>query len=194
VQTGTNADIVHRFRDVYFAESRDIVDLTYGSAGGWWTRWRPDSLVVSEHDFTNLPYNDGEFATVCYDPPYVMTGGAATRPAIDQFRVRFGIDDLERSEDQLLALILTGATEGARVTNVDDGFLCVKCMDFVGSGRFCDWSYEIHHHMVVQLGMHLHDEVVHHGGAGPGGHNISEAKRARRAHSKLLVFTWRNHR
>lgn len=192
VQNGTNADIVHRFRDLYFANDRTIVDLTYGTAGGWWARHRPEKLAVSNFDFTNLPFLDGEFQTVCYDPPYVMTGGASTSTAIDtSFRERFGINDLARTEDQLFTLILAGCTEAARVTDADDGYLCVKCMDFVGSGRFCDWSYDAHHHIVHRLGLHLHDEIIHHAGPGPGGHNISEPKRARRAHSKMLVFTKR---
>ena len=43
-----------------------------------------------------------------------------------------------------------------------------------------------------QLGLYLHDEVILHAGAGPGGsHRITEQRRARRVHSKLLVFSWR---
>lgn len=191
VQQGTNADLVWALRDVYFDNDRTIIDLTYGTEGGWWKRWRPDSLVVSDFDFTNLPFVDGEFQTVCYDPPYVQTGGAATTSSIDRgFRDRFGINDLARSEGALLGLILAGLTEAARITDRSNGFLCVKCMDFVGSGRFCDWSYEVHT-AAKTFGMHLYDEVIHNAGSGPGGHNISEAKRARRAHSKLLVFTWK---
>ena len=194
VQQGTNADMVHRFRDVYFGHNRAIVDLTYGSEGGWWKRHRPDGLVVSEHDFTDLPADwTGRFGTTCYDPPYVQTGGAATKAELATgFRDRFGINDLKRSESELLTLILDGATEAARITDPDDGFLCVKAMDFVGSSRFCDWTYAVHAHITGEkVGMYLHDEIVHNAGPGPGGHNIAAAKRARRAHSKLLVFTWR---
>lgn len=192
VQVGSNADLVHGLRDVYFADERKIVDLTYGDHGGWWKRHRPPLLVVSDHDFTALPYADGEFDTVCYDPPYVQTGGAsASGYMASNFRDRYGINDQKRSEDELLDLILTGAREAARITARDGGFLCVKAMDFVGSGRFCDWTFEVHHHL-IDHGLHLHDEVIHHAGAGPGGHNIKHPKRARRAHSKLLVFTWKS--
>lgn len=192
VQRGNNADLVWTLRDLYFSNDRSIVDLTYGTEGGWWRRWRPDSLVVSDFDFTNLPFLDGEFDTVCYDPPYVMTGGAATSKLLnDGYRERFGINDLARSEGELLGLILAGLADASRITDKDDGFLCVKCMDFVGSGRFCDWSYAVHT-AAKAMGMHLYDEVIHNAGSGPGGHNISEPKRARRAHSKLLVFTWKS--
>lgn len=195
VQTGTNADMVHVFRDVYFMDDTAIVDLTYGSEGGWWKRHRPNGLVVSDHDFTHLPYADGSFATVCFDPPYVQTGGASTKAELATgFRDRFGINDQKRSEAELLQLILDGATEAARITDRESGHLCVKAMDFVGSGRFCDWTYAVHRHLTDAVKMHLHDEVIHNAGPGPGGHNISSPKRARRAHSKMLVFTWGRHR
>lgn len=114
------------------------------------------------------------------------------RDVVDSMRTRFGVNvDGARSENDCLDLILAGLIEAARVTNRADGFLCVKCMDFVGSGRFCDWSYEVHK-AAKTIGMHLYDEVIHNAGSGPGGHNISVAKRARRAHSKLLVFTWKS--
>jgi len=191
VQFGTNADMVHAFRDVYFQHGKRIVDLTYGSEGGWWKRHRPDGLVVSTHDFTDLPYLTGDFDTVCYDPPYVQVGGPATSGRVArEYRDRFGLNEPDRSEAQLLALIKNGAAEASRIT-APAGFLCFKAMDFTGSGRFCDWTYHIHAHM-LGLGMALHDEVVHNAGSGPGGHNIEAPKRARRAHSKLLVFTWGN--
>ena len=147
--------------------------------------------MVSTHDFTDLPYLTGDFDTVCYDPPYVQVGGPATSGRVArEHRDRFGLNEPDRSEAQLLALIKNGAAEASRIT-APAGFLCFKAMDFTGSGRFCDWTYHIHAHM-LGLGMALHDEVVHNAGSGPGGHNIEAPKRARRAHSKLLVFTWGN--
>ena len=178
VQTGTNADVVYDLRDVYFRDGRRIIDLTYGTAGGWWTRHRPTGLVVSESDFRALPYDAGAFDTVCFDPPYIPQGGTrtSTGPTISAFRDRFGLE--QRRESDLLAMILAGADEGARVTNTDDGFLVVKSMDFVNGSRFRDWSYRVHAHLIA-AGMVLHDEVVHAAGAGPGGHNIAAPKRAR---------------
>lgn len=190
VQFGTNADMVHAFRGVYFQHGRRIVDLTYGSEGGWWKRHRPDGLVVSVHDFTDLPHLAGDFDTVCYDPPYVQSGGAPTSTRALDLRDRFGINEPNRTEAELFALIVAGANEAARIT-APDGFLCLKAMDFTASARFNDWTYRIHAHMTGR-GMVLHDEVIVNGGSGPGGHNIETPKRARRAHSKLLVFTWGN--
>jgi hypothetical protein len=39
-----------------------------------------------------------------------------------------------------------------------------------------------------RLGLRAHDLIVHVSGAGPGGYRIREIRRARRAHSYLLVF------
>jgi len=186
VQHGTNADAVHDLRNVYFRDGRRIVDLTYG-AGGWWKRHRPDGLEISTSDFTALPYPDGAFDTVCYDPPYIPHSGTSTSPNADAFRDRFGLT--KRTGPELLAMILAGADEAARITEPAAGFLVVKCMDFVDASRFHSWSYLIVAHLNA-AGLVLHDEIVHAAGAGIGGHNIAEPKRARRSHSKFLVFTW----
>ncbi len=80
-----------------------------------------------------------------------------------------------------------GLVETARVMS---RFLLVKCSDFVSSGRFTPQSYKVVG-WADELGLDLHDEIVHAAGSGPGGGNIVKQSRARRAHSKLLVFTHR---
>jgi hypothetical protein len=186
IQTGTNADIVYQFRHLYFANDRTIIDLTPGDNLGWWNRHQPAKLTLSPHDFTALPYDSDAFQTVCYDPPYIPQGGIGSINLSD-FRERYGLTP--RNEHHLLELILAGASEAARITNKRDGYLCIKAMDFVNGGSFTPWTYRIWQHM-NGIGMYLHDEITHHSRPGPGGHNISVPKRARRAHSKLLVFTW----
>lgn len=187
VQHGNNADIVRSLADVYFGDDRRVVDLTYGAAGGWWKLHRPARLVVSSHDFTDLPYATGEFDAVCYDPPYIPQGGVGD-PSVSAFGDRFGLE--QRNETDLMAVILAGATEAARITSPSTGFLCVKCMDFTNGGKFKAWSYAIYRHLTETVGMYLHDEIIHAAGTGPGGHNIETPRRARRSHSKLLIFTW----
>ena len=76
-----------------------------------------------------------------------------------------------------------GLTECVRITRC---WLLVKCMEFASNG-FQDIP-----HMVttwaLENGCFKHDQIVHHTGSGPGGHNIFDPKRARRHHSYLLVF------
>jgi hypothetical protein len=186
VMTGTNADLIRQIAPLYLTGS--VLDVTYGE-GGWWRSFRPEGLVAHDlHkldgiDFRDLPHPDRSFDTVCFDPPYIPQGGTSNGGAgEDRYRKSFGL--VQRSEAVLWDLIGGGLRECARVSR---GFLLVKCMDFVNGGRFF-----LGHRRVMdladELGLTVHDLIVHNAGTGPGGHNIYEAKRARRAHSYLLVF------
>lgn len=182
-----NADLIAAVAPIYLTGS--VLDTTYGE-GKWWDRYRPDNFTFGDLktgvDFTALPYPDASFDTVCFDPPYVPAGGVRTTGQTEaerRYRDSFGLEP--RSLAELDELIAAGLAECARVTR---RFLLVKCMDFVTGGRFV-----LGHHTVtdraIELGLQPHDLIVHAAGTGPGGHNITEVKRARRAHSYLLVFT-----
>lgn len=186
VVAGTNADLVWHIRRLYLTGT--VLDVTYGK-GSWWRTYTPDQLTHHDLlqdgiDFTDLPYDNRTWDTVCYDPPYIPAGGSTTTTAGD-FQDRYGIDE-GRSQDNLNQLVMAGLEETARVTAE---WLLVKCMDYVNGGVFTPMSWMIWQH-AQHLGLHLHDEIIHHTGSGPGGHNIVTPKRARRHHSKLLVFTW----
>lgn len=196
VFTGTNADLVAAVADLYLAGS--VCDVTYGE-GAWWTRYQPDRLVA--HDlhkldgvnFTALPEADDTYDAVCYDPPYVLSGGESSAALDDgvgfQQRYGIGIGRLEHNSARAFETLLRGGLqECARVSR---RYVLVKCMEFAqGGGQdggFRDvpflmrtWAHD--------LGMRTHDVIVHHTGSGPGGHNIFIPKRARRHHSYLLVF------
>jgi hypothetical protein len=188
---GSNSDLMAAVAPLYLAGS--VLDVTYGNgptAGGWWKRYRPDpftfhDIALDGVDFRDLPHADGEFDTVCYDPPYIPAGGAATSAKVaSSFRTTFGLT-AGRTASALDALVADGLAECGRVAG---RFLLVKCMEFVGSNTFCDMPTDITN-MARTLGWVKHDQIVHHTGPGPGGHNIFHVKRARRAHSYLLVFT-----
>lgn len=183
---GTNADLMAAVAPLYLTGA--VLDPTYGE-GKWWVRFRPESLTAHDlHkldgvDFRALPHPDRSFETVCYDPPYVLSGGTASPGAAD-LRERFGLD-VGYNDRTLKALILDGLVECARVA---DRWLLVKCMEFAQGGRFHDIPNQVTNR-AQDIGWRKHDQIVHATGTGPGGHNISEVKRARRAHSYLLVFT-----
>lgn len=181
VITGTNADLIEQVRKLGYLDG-DVIDLTYGDKGGWWKRWRPDQLTVFEGDFTQ-PI-DGQWDTVCYDPPYIDTGGTETS-TVPGFQSTYGINTSRRTSD-VLHLVTEGLENAAHATR---DYLLVKCMDYVSGGRFRPMTHWITGH-ALGIGLFMHDEIIHHAGSGPGGHNIVTQKRARRTHSKLLVFTW----
>lgn len=186
VIAGTNADLMMTVRSLYL--NGPVLDVTYGE-GGWWKRHKPadfqghDKYKLDGVDFRHLPYHDRSWHTVCYDPPYIPAGGDKTSTA-GSFQDNYGLRG-GRNQGQLDDLVLAGLAETARVF---DRYLLVKGMDYVNGGRFTPATYRVVA-AAEQLGLHLHDEIIHHSGSGPGGHNIVEEKRARRHHSKLLVFT-----
>lgn len=195
VYTGSNADLMAAISGLYLAGS--VLDVTFGNgetAGGWWRRFTPDPFTFHDLefdgvDFRALPETDRSVATVCFDPPYIAAGGKSTRAGVDAtFRTRFGLGhgDEYISQAKLRALVHDGLGEVCRVA---DEYVLVKCMEFVGGGGFTDMPYEVTRWALEEFGMVKHDVIVHHTGPGPGGHNISEIKRARRVHSYLLVFT-----
>ncbi len=188
VFTGTNADLIAAVAPLYLTGS--VLDVTYGR-GKWWDRYRPDPFTfhdletVDGVNFRSLPEEGRSVETVCFDPPYVPAGGTRTSGATKDeaaFRSNFGLSP--RSLAELNDLIAAGLKECERVAR---RFVLVKCTDFVTGGRF------VLGHLTVldaarELGLRPHDLIVHHTGPGPGGHNIVEVLRARRAHSYLLVF------
>lgn len=190
---GSNSDLMSAVAPMYLTGS--VLDVTYGNgttAGGWWKRFVPapfvfHDLALDGVDFRQLPHADAEFDTVCFDPPYVPAGGTSQLCVGERFRQRYGIDRTigYGHEAELGDLIIEGLGECARVARA---FMLVKCMEFVSSRRFHDWPVDIAIEARA-LGWRKHDVIVHHTGAGPGGHNIWTAKRARRAHSYLLVFS-----
>lgn len=182
VVAGTNADLIDRIKGLYLTGS--VLDTTYGK-GGWWTRYRPDRLVVPPEgtDFRDLPYEDRSFDTVCFDPPYIDTGGTETS-TVAGFQQAYGVDT-GRDTSSVFHLMTGGLEECARVAS---RWVLVKCMDYVSGGRFRPVSYNLVA-FALSNDLRLHDEIVHHAGPGPGGHNVVDQIRARRHHSKLLVFT-----
>jgi hypothetical protein len=188
VFAGTNAELIAAVAPFYLTGS--VCDVTYG-LGGWWQKFRPLELMAHDIDpgkgdgvdFTALPEAAATYDAVVFDPPYIPQGGydTSTAPA---FVGRFGLTSRSRSD--LWDMIEAGIIECRRVLR-PEGYLLVKCMDFV-NGR----GFHLGHRKVLDLadaaGLRCHDLIVHHTGSGPGGHNIFDPVRARRHHSYLLVF------
>ncbi len=185
VFTGSNADLMLAVSDYYLTGS--VLDVTYGE-GKWWDRFTPDPFTYHDKykvdgvDFTALPEADNSIDTVCFDPPYVHSGGQASTAAAD-FRHRFGLE-ANQPGAHFYGLILDGLTECARVAEY---WMLVKCMEFAQGGHFHDVP-DLVTNRARSLGWAKHDQIVHHTGSGPGGSNIFDPKRARRHHSYLLVF------
>jgi hypothetical protein len=209
VQTGTNADLIATIAPFYLTGS--VLDVTFGE-GGWWRRFQPvdftahDLYKLDGVDFRALPEGDSSVDTVCFDPPYVASGGESSAKLGPGFQDVYGIGHAKlvaitpkstNRVDRVEALILAGLVECLRVAR---HWVLVKCMEFAqghaASSAYARAKLSMFHdvpHLVTctarDAGWVKHDQIVHHTGSGPGGHNIFVAKRARRHHSYLIVFT-----
>lgn len=193
VFAGTNAELVRAVAPLYLAGS--VLDVTYG-AGKWWDAYRPDpftfhDLAFDGVDFRDLPHDAGAFDAVTFDPPYVLSGGASSPRLGPAFQDRYGIGERNypvavgaNGRARLFALILDGLAESCRVAR---SWVLVKCMEYAQGGGFHDVPTMVTNR-AAELGWVKHDQIVHNTGTGPGGHNIFTVRRARRAHSYLLVF------
>ena len=185
---GTNAALMKAVAPFYLTGS--VCDVTFGE-GKWWEKFTPDEFVAHDKfkgdgvDFTALPEADNTYDTVCFDPPYVISGGESSASLVDSFQDRYGIgQERTGSSAKFQPMIRDGLGECVRVAR---SFVLVKCMEFT-SGGFQDIPHVVTTH-ALSLGWVKHDQIVHHTGSGPGGHNIFDPKRARRHHSYLLVFS-----
>lgn len=190
VFTGNNAQLIAAVAPLYLQGS--VLDVTYGR-GKWWDRYTPPhfdyhDIELDGVDFRALPHDDESFDAVTFDPPYVPEGGIRRqaggqtndeRDFRDRYGLAPGISFAEMNERNI-----AGLAECARVAS---SWVLVKCSDFVTGGKFT-----LGHLTMIDaardLGLGIHDLIIHATGTGPGGHNITTVLRARRAHSYLIVF------
>lgn len=112
------------------------LDATWG-LGAWWRDWEPEYLVGLDldggkardvcGDFRRLPFRDGVFDLVCFDPPYGYRGRSEHRMD-EQYGLREYLSPEER--DKLLS---EGIEEVVRIVR-RGGVVVVKCQDQVVSG------------------------------------------------------------
>lgn len=188
-----NAELIADCNRLGYLNDQDaVLDPTYG-LGRFWTVWQPHTLTASDLDpaksplgrpvdFTALPWADGSFDAVVFDPPYKLNGtstgtGAATCDA------DYGVAEPSTWQDRH-QLIRDGITECVRVTR-PGGMVLVKCQDQVCSGQVRWQTHEFAAHAVAG-GCRLVD-ALH-----LSGHRPQPAGRrqvhARRNYSTLLVL------
>lgn len=170
-------------------EASTVLDTTYGR-GLFWTRYRPPGLIVSADDFRNLSRPDRSIDVVVFDPPYISTGNRDTSSVPDLYD-RFGLGELT-GWHAIRRLIDDGLAECARVV-ARRGFVLVKCMDYVESGRKVWNTFHVHAE-AERLGLRMVDRFHHLTGGGPQPTtNLDGTPRrqrtAREVSSMLMIFT-----
>lgn len=190
----TNGELIAACQRLGYIGDRDLVlDVTYGR-GTWWSVWRPKHLtgcdidlnkspVGYSVDFTAMPFDDGMFTVVAFDPPYKLNG--TPTHDVDE---RYGVSGAYTSRDARHKLILDGFTDCARVLDVG-GRLLAKCQDQVNGGQV-RWQTDMLTDLGDKLGLSKVDAFLMLGGrAQPDGRRQVHA---RRNYSTLLVFQKRS--
>lgn len=129
-----NSELISDCRKLGYISGK-VLDPTYG-LGNFYNVHRPEGLITGDLsrdadirlDFTSLPFSNGTFDTVIYDPPYKLNGTPT-----DFVDDRYGVGKYTRWQDRM-ALIENGQRECARVVK-KGGYLLTKCMDQVVSGK-----------------------------------------------------------
>lgn len=181
-----NAELIEAVRVLgYLRDGRRTIDLTYGK-GSWWSLWRPARLVTNDadlrcgtyhDDFRDTRWRNDSFDAVCFDPPYKLNG-------TDQGEgERYGVHVPTRWQDRM-ALIFEGVLECARLVK-PRGYVLVKCMDQVCSGRVRWQTMEVRD-VALDQGLSLEDrlDMVSFRAQPEGRRQVH----ARRNASTLLIF------
>ncbi len=183
----TNADLIHDVAKLGYLDGH-VLDPTYGK-GNWWTVWKPEKMTTHDlaldgYDFRDLPYPDGTFDAVAYDPPYVSPGGRETS-GIKGMHEAYGMADTPKSPRALWQYNTLGFNECVRVLR-KGGHIAYKSMDYITSGTFqpvTHWIIED----ALDLGLEYVDRFEHIGGVRPQPSGRRQVH-ARRNLSTLLVF------
>lgn len=189
----TNADLIADVAKLGYLNGH-VLDPTYGR-GVWWRRFRPTPLTACDLkeakspfgkavDFRDLPFKDNTFDAAAFDPPYMAPGGRSTSTA-DEFNDRFGTHTTPKTPQENQVMINAGLSEMNRVVR-KNGFVLVKCMDYISSGKLFMGTYFTIHHAHT-LGMEVVERFEHVGNPGmqPSGRRQVHA---RRNLSTLLVL------
>lgn len=121
-----------------------ILDPTYG-LGVFWRRVDRERLVAADIDpvkgacaglrcdYRALPFPDGTFDTVVFDPPYVAPGGRKTT-SVPEFWERYGMADTPSNPRGLYEYNNEGFYEAERVAS-SGAHILYKSQDYIWGGK-----------------------------------------------------------
>ena len=200
---GTNANIFPMVLALHVKEGARIADVTYGK-GVFWRKVDTDkydfhpSDISDGTDCRDLPYEDGSFDCVVFDPPYMegffrngrtTKAGAGTHKA---FRDHYsnGHEAPTNGGGKWHAAVVefyeAGGHEAHRVLK-DKGVLVVKCQDEVSANRQNLTHVEIVN-AYADTGFVCKDLFVVVRPNRPGMSRLLKQVHARKNHSYFLVF------
>lgn len=188
---GTNADLFLTVYNFYCNPKHRIADITWGK-GVFWSKIKhaPDLLFASDlkggegifdFDFKKLPYENGYFDRVVFDPPYMHNPG---KPIVNNSYQNKETTTGFYHKD-IIELYSAGMREASRILK-PKCYLFVKCQDEIESSKQY-WSHIEIYEIALKLGFYAKDLFVLHQINKPILQHKNQ-KHARKNHSYLWVF------
>ncbi len=161
--------LVAQISKLYLPIGCKVADVTYGKGVFWrnmdMTKYGffPSDLMsqpknpppnLQRYDFTALPYKDGEFDVVVFDPPYVHNPGDLI---VDKNYQNASTTKGFYHKD-IIELYRKGMVEGVRILK-EGGTLWVKCKDEIESS-LQRWSHCEIYELALAMGLYGKDLFV----------------------------------
>ena len=200
---GTNADIFPKVLQLHVEDGSKIADVTYGK-GVFWKNINTEKYQFFPSDISdgidcrNLPYENGSFDAVVFDPPYMegfyrkgktVKAGDGTHHT---FRDHYSNgDEAPRSNGgkwhaAVLEIYTEGGKEAHRVLR-DKGICIVKCQDEVSANTQHLTHVEIINSF-AEVGFFCKDLFIVVRPNKPGMSRVINQVHARKNHSYFLVL------
>ena len=168
-----------------------VADVTFGKGAFWknvnMSRFEffPSDIVTCPdtcYDFMDLPYEDGVFDVVVFDPPYAHNPG---KMMVDK-NYQNKATSSGKYHDDILEMYRLGMLEAIRVLE-NEGYLFVKCKDEVESS-VQRWSHVELFLLANAMGLYARDLFVLCVSQKRTHVQVKGQQHARKNHSYLWVF------
>jgi DNA modification methylase len=187
---GDNSVLISRVAKLYLKPGDVVADTTYGK-GVFWRKvdigifsFFPSDLLTCEnkYDFRNLPYPDGKFDALIFDPPYCHNPG--------KMMVNDNYKNSETTKNMyhrdIINLYKEGMVEAKRVLKNPGGLLWIKCKDEIESS-YQRWSHMEIYDLAKGLGFFAKDLFVLTQKVNPVVQHVKQ-QHSRKNHSYLWIF------
>lgn len=192
---GTNDEVFPHVVRLYVPEGSKIADVTYGR-GVFWKQIDTSKYELHPSDLKNgvdclkLPYGDGMFDVVVFDPPYMHTPGGTAHNGHQNYEEYYSNNGTNHSSkkyhEAVLDLYYLAANEARRILR-GDGIYILKCQDEVCANQ----QRLTHVELINELekkGFVVEDLFVVLRRNKPGVSRMLRQVHARKNHSYFLVF------
>lgn len=145
VHLGRDSEVLGKLLRIHSKENPYILDCTYGHGKIWkGSTYRPDVSIdkrelkgiTIQADFWYLPFQNGTFDVIVYDPPH-LPNAADSKGASGMWRDRYGIvqEKGRREGDNICSEFYPFLTEAKRLLR-KNGIVLAKIADLVHNHRY----------------------------------------------------------